>query len=568
MPAARRRLILAIPLAVALLARVAAAQGDPVEQLIAILNTKPDGMGEDEWKEKRREAAIELGRRGERKAVDALIKVIETEEFDIVAEHAIEALGKIGDKRAIPVLQKVAGDNDRDPDARRKARAALDKLGGAEAPPPGGDDDGDDDDDGGGFGRVGGRVLGGGKVEVPEPPVFPEDTLAASERLIFGLGALSFEYDSLRDSPAFSGDATAAYERIRERERLGLDLSVDAGVAGGTIDFPGGGSASRFAVIDVRGRAEARAYFGPQAIFALAALDLGAATTYIRVNRPIMGGDTNVTRVGLDATITVGGGFGRVLERGDEIRLRRIEKALRDGRVLGRKITKDLAEKILAMWWSLRGEISTHKQLVATVSMLRDAGVLLEEPSASTTYEILRILEDGQLASRPDGLQVALGISETLITRDDDLGLEEGRIENVIARARYGLQRPDGENEIVGQGAARYRILANQDDGDPTPWVAVASAAYRRYMYNDTFDPVGALELGAELGASDDGNDGDSVAGRVGGRIGWLFALSRFSRVRIAGEMAIEAGEIFIGASLEAAYGFIDVSFIGKPGAL
>lgn len=572
MSAARQSIALAL-IVLAALAAPATAQGDPVEQLIALLGSKPQGMGSDEWRVKRREAAIELGRRGDRRAVPALIQVIETEEFDIVVEHAIDALAKIGDQRAVPVLQKVAGDSDRDADARRKARAALDKLG-ASAAGPTRDPDPKDDGDAGGLPRgLGDRVLGGGaagsgRVELPDAPAFPADTLAASERLIFGIGELTLSYDTIREIPALAGDATAAYERIRERERYGLDLAVNAGITGGSIDFPGPDNGSRTLALDVRARGEARAYFGGP-IFAMAALALGTAATLVKIARPAgEGDDTSEVRLGLDGTLTVGAGYGRVLERGAEIRLRRIELALREARMLGRPITASLAEKILAVWWSLRGEISAHKQLIATISLLRDAGVLLETPDPTTTYKILRILEDGQLAVRPNGLQIAVGISETGLTRDITLDLEEGRVENVIARARFGSQRRDGLQELIGEAAARYRILANEDDGDPTPWLAVASAAFRRYMYTDTFDPIGALEIGAEVGASDDGFDDSPIASRVAGRIGWLFAFSRFSRVRIAGDVALESGELFVGASLTAAYGFLDVSFIGRPAAM
>ena len=567
MPRARRSLVLVF--AIALWAAPVAAQGDPVEQLIALVSARPEGMSEDEWRVKRREAAIELGRRRDRRAVPALIKVIETEEFDIVVEHAIDALANIGDRRAVPVLQQVAGDSDRDPDARQKARAALARLGADEqptAPPP--DDDDDDDDDGGVSTNVGDRVLGGGQpVELPDAPVFPSDTLAASDRLIFALGQMSFSYDTIRDIPSLDGDARAAYERIRERERLGLDLGIDVGVAGGYVDFPGPDNGSRTIVADVRARGEARAYFGERPLFAMAALGLGSGLTLVKVARPAdQGDDTREYRVSVDGTFTLGLGYGRVLERGDEIRLRRIELALREARLLGRPITASLAEKIMAAWWSLRGEISAHAQLVATISLLREAGVLLEAPDPTTTYKILQILIDGQLSVRPDGFQIAGGISETVLVRDDSLGLEDGRVENVIARARFGSQRRDGLQEVIGEAAARYRILAA--DGDPTPWLAVASTALRRYMYTDTFDPIGALEIGAEAGLSDDGFDGSSIASRLAARLGWLFALSRFSRVRIAGEVAVESGELFVGASLTAAYGYLDVSFIGRPAAM
>ncbi len=51
---------------------------------------------------------------------------------------------------------------------------------------------------------------------------------------------------------------------------------------------------------------------------------------------------------------------------------------------------------------------------------------------------------------------------------------------------------------------------------------------------------------------------------RSGGRIGWLWAPSRFNRFRLSASVAVEAGEIFVGANFEASYGFLDVGFIGR----
>jgi hypothetical protein len=122
-----------------LIAGAAPAHADKVDDLIALVARKPAGMSAAEWREQRRDAARELGRSGDKRAVEPLMKVAESEKFDAVAEIAIEALGKLGDPRAVPLLKKIADDETRDQYLREAARGALAELGapaGAEPPPP------------------------------------------------------------------------------------------------------------------------------------------------------------------------------------------------------------------------------------------------------------------------------------------------------------------------------------------------------------------------------------------------------------------------------------------------
>jgi len=203
---------------------------------------------------------------------------------------------------------------------------------------------------------------------------------------------------------------------------------------------------------------------------------------------------------------------------------------------------------------------------VATVNILREAGVLLGEPDASTTYKILQILTDGQLDHRMSGMDAHFGIGETLLARDDDFtdaGVEEGRIETLLAQARYGWQSGDGTHEIVGQGSARLRILA--EGGEDSPYAVVATAAWRKFFYSDTFDPIGGLEFAGTAGLSDPGIDGvTNRAGLIGGQVGWIWSPNRASWFRLAGSLTLQSNEVFLGVSAEAAYGLLDVGFIGK----
>jgi hypothetical protein len=236
---------------------------------------------------------------------------------------------------------------------------------------------------------------------------------------------------------------------------------------------------------------------------------------------------------------------------------------LRVARALGRPISPDRGERVLAMWWTLRGEQGAHRRLTATVAMLREAGVLLDEPDASLTYQILQVLFDGQLDRRPSGTDIQVGVAETYLVRDELLPVEDGRIEQVFALARHGTQIGDGDAEIVGQATGRYRVLP--EEGDPTPWAALGTAAWRSYFYGAWSDPIGALEIAGEVGASTDGiEDVSEVATRVGGSLAWLWSPNRASRFRLAAESRYESGELFFGAVFDVRYGFLDATYVGS----
>ncbi len=581
MPRARRLVQLLAPAAALLAILLVApcpARADKVGDLIALLERKPDGMDREAWKEKRREVARELGKLGDKRAVPALIRVVELEQFDVVGEISIDALGQIGDSRAAPVLQAVIDDPSRDRYVREAAQRALKKVGGGKSTGKTGSGSGSESGSGSGSGSgsESGSESGGGDLlgeepeaeSVPVGPSFPDDLIGAVDRITFALGGARLDYDTVRKEPTIDGDVAFGYERIRQNQRTATFLTLNASSVAGVTDYDGPGESRRYALVVGSGTGEGRFYLEGASLYGVAAAGLGISVESIKIN--LMGTDMDLSEVyfGLDAGVAVGGGFGRLLEIGEANRVRRIEAMLRRNRALGRPITGDLAERLLSTWWALRGEQGAHRRLTATIAILREAGVLLGEPDASLTYQILQILLDGQLQRRPSGLDVQLGVAEAYLVRDDALPVEDGRIESVFANARFGRQSGSGENEIVGQATARYRILPEEDDGmgvpDPTPWAVLAQATWRNYFYNTWSDPIGALEIGAEVGASTDGFENSDLASRVGGSVGWLFSPNRASQLRVAGQGRLESEEIFVGAVFEARYGFLDAVFVGS----
>lgn len=558
MPSVRRPVALAIAFLIWVLPATV-VHADEVDDLVGLLSKKPAGMDGDAWKEERREAAKKLGRLGDRRAVPALIHIVETETFDVVAEHAIESLGKLGDDRAVPALQAVAADSSRDRYARDLARKALAKLGAKAEPTSGGGDT-----TAGGMLTSGGggtAVGAGSNAAIPDGPVFADDVLAASEVFQLVAGGADLSWDTVRDQTSLAGDAQARYQRNVETRSRGYTYGGDVKLAAGAIDFSGDDSGSQSITTDIGVHGDARFHWNDGPIYGAALGALGLSVSAIKVSRPGMDNNTKEMRTGADVHAGLAVGHGRVIDLGEALRLRRIELALEKARVLGRPITPDLAARLMRTWWAMRGEQGAHGRLVATVKLLREAGVLLGEPDASVSYQLLQVLLDGQLTHRPDGVDLRVGVAESYLVRDDDTPVPDGRIESLLVRARYGRQLASTTTEMVGEGFGRLRVLAG--DGEPSPWSAGAAAAWRSYVYSDHFDPIGALEIVAEAGISDDDSDQIGLATRLGGGVGWLWVPNRASQFRLRANLAIESGEVFLGATFEATYGLLDVGFVG-----
>ncbi len=542
-----------------------ASEESRVDALIELVRQRPSGKDRDVWREERREGARELGSIGDKRAVPVLIQIVKTEQFDAVGEIAIVALGKLGDDSAIPVLQEVVKDSSRDRFVRKAARTALRKLG---AKPEGKGEGDDDDDDGGDTGLATTglstfSVGSGSSGKVKLAPDFGDDMLAASDQLTFAVGQGHLSYDTITKESSFDGSAVATYLHIRERKGMALRYEGRGSVTAGVVKYKEPPESSRLVSTNAGGSAQVKYYSGSGKFFGLGSATGLLGFDYLRIKRAAPP-PTNKKYLSAEMGLALGGGYGRIFDYGEALRIKRLETVLRKRKMLGRAISPDLAERIMRAWWELRTETGFHDRLVATVSQLREAGVLLGEPDAGASYAILQVLQDGQLSNRLKGLQVHLAIGENYLVRDEDLNLEDGRVESVISRAQYGQQNDEGDQEIRVDAFGRYRILA--EDPVASPWAVAGEAHWRQYHYGDNYDPIGALDIGASVGASDDGFDGAELATRLAGSAGWLWIPSRASRFRLAGELRFESGEMFLGVVFEGQYGLIDSSYVGSAG--
>jgi len=627
-------MLTAAALAAVVAASSARAQSADVAAQIKLIESQPADVDRATWKDRRRDAARKLGQSKDRRAAPVLIKLAETETFDIIGEIAIEALGNLGDPAAVPVLQRIIADPSRDKGQKDLARKALGKLGSDARPPApagtggaagtgaggtsGGATGGAASSSGtagtGGAGAtggargqgrapatgtgtgstsagsagtatggsgvtagssgsmggtagtttgsVGGELLGTRSARgVPERaalPVVADDALAAYERITLAGGTASFGYDTVRKRVELDADVAAQYAKRIEREAMAWGWNASAHVVGGYIN-PDGPGLTRGLQIDVAADGEARFYSGQ--LYGVGRAAGAAQTNYISDVDP--GNPDNTlkdTRSTADLQVAIGGGYGRVLDVGAAIRVRRLARTLEAARALGRPIDPATARRLQLTWWALRGDRSTYGALVATVAILREAGVLLGEPDAGLAYELLTVLRDSQLYLRPSGFDLQLLVGEGYLQRPDQpTPSESGRVEQLLANAGYGAQLDDDKLELSGAASARLRLFA--PDNTPSPWALGATARIRRFAYGDHGDPIGALDLSGELLISNDDLMDSQIGQRLTGQLGFTFWLNPASGFRLAASLGEDRGAIVIGAQLTATYGLLDGTF-------
>jgi hypothetical protein len=566
---------LALPLAAVLAAAApAVAQPADVPALITVIEKQPAGVDRPTWKEQRRDAARKLAASGDKRAVPVLIKLADAEAFDMIGEIAIEGLGALGDKAAVPTLEKIAADASRDRTQRDLAKKALTKLGVSAAPPPPPPPPpppdptpdrpdpgttvatGDPPTEAGPTPGEGATLVG--LLERPAAPSearFAEGVLAQHERLTFAIGAAALSYDSVRERTAFDLDVRGRYDRFIDRDRTAWGAHGDVRVIAGLLD-PEGPATSRATIVELEGGGQFRAYAGP-GVYGLGRGGVAARVQYLAVERD-MDEATKDVRTAADLGVALGVGYGRTIDVGPRLRVRHLARQLERARALGRPIDDGLAARLQSAWWETRRDRTGFRQLTATVAILRDAGVLLGEPDAATTFTILEVLRDPSFDRRPAGVDVNLQIAEEYLMREDEPMVPEGRTELVLATATAARQLSD-VSDAVATLDARYRILA--DDGVPAPWRVGATARWRTFVHADRGELVGALDVGAALAASDDDSDDTELGASVGGTVGWTWILNRASSVRAGADVRLDAGELFFGASVTASYGFLDGVF-------
>jgi hypothetical protein len=564
---------------------VAHADSVDVPALIKLVDTEPADMDRSAWKEKRREAARKLAESKDKRAVPVLIKLADTETFDIIGEIAIEGLGTLGDPSAIPTLQKIVGDPSRDKGQRDLAKKSLAKLGAsaqasapAPAPPPtpapatptpapttdtGLENNAAPPPDT----SSGSKLIDSGAppAQVPtELPQLDDDVLAAYDRVTFAAGAANLSYDTKSKELQAAGNVNGLWQKRVEREQYAWGVDVGGSFVGGLIN-PQGRAQTRGADLNVDGDCEGRFY--SHGFYGIGRVAVDLDTQYIgAIDATNANNDFKQTLTDADLQVALGVGYGRELDVGGAIRVRRLSRALDANRALGKPIDAATAKKLQLTWWSLRAERSTYRALLATIAILREAGVLLGEPDAGVTYEILNVLRDTYLYQRLSGFDANVEFGEGYLRRPAMIvsdGYENGRVEQLLVNVGYGIQLDDDKLQLVATGYARDRLFApSMPIQQTSPFAIGASATATRFTYGDHGDQFGAVDLTASVEYS--GGDVPTMsdtAAALALQLGFTYLINQASGLRLAAQVGEDDGVYMVGATFTATYGLLDGTF-------
>ncbi|MCC6746510.1 MAG: HEAT repeat domain-containing protein [Deltaproteobacteria bacterium] len=585
---ARARHLLATWLVVglALSSGNARAQDDArQESLLRLLKARPRGMSADTWREQRREAARELGRLKEKRAVPTLLAIIAKERFDVILEIAIDALGEMGDRRAVEPLKALLHDPALDAYVRDAVAGALKKLGaGAKQPtpvppepktgpkptvkpPPKVGQRPEESPEAKpaeteppksppcrGCGRPEAQRHGFG--ELPRLNLSPLDRepLARQERFDIVAGGGHLRWDGASGQASAGAFGRTRYYRQLERRAFGYSVDGAASVAFDLARPPAGNTAWSFAH-DLAVNPEVRYYpfqrdlplFFVQAAAGLG-YGLGLAALPLAPDK----------RFSFAAHASVGGGpgYGRIVNVGSRLRAKRLERVLLGAGLLKGPLSAPATSALSLSWYKLRNQLGSFRQLGHTLELLREHGMVRDaEPDAATVYRMIRILDDPQLDDRPDGMlfRLGYGYARTFVKegQDRDIGF-------LYATGEFRRQR---QTTRAFQAELRfYWNMIGEDD-----LALSAKVSYDWLLYNTAFDPLGILSATLTGGFSSQPglSLGDHGLGyRLLGGASYSRHFTRGSRVAASLLGGVDNGGGLVLFTLEAQYGIAAGSYL------
>lgn len=584
------RSLLALPflLAIALAAPRLASADERADTLLNLLKKRPRQKTMESWLEERREAARELGRLKDKRAVPVLLQIIGKERFDVILEIAIDALGEIGDKRAVAPLKKLLTDPSLDAYVRDAVAGALKKLGEEAAVKPG---PGPGPKPGPGPGPKPGPGPGPGPDEPTEPtepqtkpttPDRPDEKLDLATRLaklaqpFGGLPPLDLKLDA--DLIAFSdrwdlaaGAADVRWDKAAGQTSAAISLSshvrrqVERRLYGYTLD---GALGLGFRAVDPvqsdsSWNLDHAIELHPEIRFYPFRTDL--PLFFFQVSGGIgygLGYSSHPLffdrRLSFASNVSVGGGpgYGRIYDIGGRIRLRRLTHLLKKAGLITATIDKTVGDQLIHTWHHLRDRIGTFHHLGYTLDILQRAGLIGRDPvDPATIFRMIRILDDPQLEGRPNGMMFRLGYGygHSFVKDVDDVDLGF-----LYATAEHAWQI-SAVRSLESSLRFYYQML-----GDPDTYGVTAQAAYTHYLYSSSYDPLGSLSASLSGGINNQPG-GLYTDGGLGWQIllggGYTRYFTRGSRVNASLKVGIDSGAPLVLFTLEASYGVAYGSF-------
>ena len=549
---------------VALASQLAAAR--PVleqhaNRMLRLLKGKPRAMTHETWLEQRREAARELGRLRDRRAVPLLLKIVARERFDVILEIGIDALGEIGDRRAVAPLRRLLNDPSLDSYVRDAVAGALKKIGAGQSDPrsrptvrprrgsrgkPRPATRKDDNWDPVDPGLAGSRPRRTGELHPVDKSAFGR-VLSKTDRWRIGAGAVDAGWDGAAGQTRTRVELSSQYFRKVERDTLGysIDGRVDLGVR---FDDTSDEEASWDVSHGLSVTPEIRYYPFQRDLPALFGQLVGGVGYALGLADHPLFLERRFSASG-HLTLGVGPGFGRVLNVGPRLRLKRLELLLREAGALTGPIPPEVGTRILHAWYQDRNRIGTARHMDRALAILRRSGLLSQGAvDPATTYRLVRILDDPQLDDRPAGMMFRAGYAyaRAFVKHADDMGMGFLYLtgEYIRQRIRYSLE---------GRLRFFYEML-----GSPDFYGLEFQGAYNAYFYSAASDPLGALGGTCSVGVSNQdgaGWDNGGAALKLLAGISYSRFFDRGSAVVAALRGGLQNGAPLVLFTLEARYG-------------
>lgn len=558
-----------------------------VERLISILIERPPGMKKETWMSERREAARELGRSRSRQAVPHLLNIVAHERLDVVLEIAIDALGKIGDTRAIGPLKNLLREPTLDPYVREATLQALHKLESSDtartqspaatgetqsrtpvhsSPPPAQKYEASPV-------SPSPKSMTNAKTPPseerfsrgPRAPIFKDllpistasrhpDLLAVTSNWDIAAGSATIDWNKANNKTKMAALANTTLFRQVEKRRYGYRIDGTLG-----LDFhliKPTGTESNWLISHTGMTAPEIRYYPLVNDFSKFFFQLAGKFEYgVMVSgNPQTASD----RTSVGGTLTGGGGpgYGRLYNIGSTLRVKELESTLRRHGILRAPIQRDSALSLTQAWYALRNQLGQYHQLGHTLDILeRNHHIDRESIDPALTYRLLRILEDPQLYDRPHGLifRLGYGYSRNLIMDRDDNDMAF-----VYASGESAFQINTHQAAL---GTLRVFFDPHHDTKH---YGAEFESTYRHYFYSPQFDPRGALGVSFLSGVGNQPGDVFSEGGsgyRVLTGLSYTFFFNRGSRLETAAQFGVNNNSPIVFLTLAVNYGLASGSF-------